>query len=847
MSKNKRRGGASAGKPQGVVSSGQNRGGMSAGRRQGEASRDQNPGEFERQGAASLGLNRGGTLAGKPHGGAPSGQNRGGAPVGKRQGEALSGQNRGGTSMGKMHGGPGERRGTLRGENAAKAGFTADGRSEVNRTHTGQGRGGAAQRAFGGHGEAGRVKPYGEVTAHGEGSGSRGSGGRARAERTPAPQAGSKRSAALSGLPVEKNGEYTAEIIGIGHDGEGVGRVEGFTLFVPGALPGERVRLKVLKLKKQYGYAKLLEVLESSPDRVGAPCPIYDKCGGCQLQHLDYAAQLKVKRQLVVDNLERIGKLKVAKETAAETANAVGDAAVLRAGLVGGNTTSTSEIFNPADEEITVPEDKVINDEAFGSKDDADDTISGSGLQPLMDTEFVDATDLLEDESDLAGDLRGQDQTITTTSGDNTVEGNIPRGITALGTSAATGTSPIDDVREDIGESTLATGVKRTSLRRGELANSLKQEIARASEADGIVVYPTIGMSDPWRYRNKAQVPFGEEQGGLVGGFYAQGSHRIIDMEACLIQHANNDEVIAKVKEIGRGLGIRAYREETHEGLLRHVVVKVGFRTGEIMVVLVTNGKEIPHAQEWIEQIRTAIPGVASICQNVNTGRTNVIFGPTTRVLWGREVIYDYIGDVKFAISARSFFQVNPVQTEALYGKALEYAGLTGGETVVDAYCGIGTISLFLAKHAKKVYGVEIVPEAIEDAKRNAELNGIRNTEFAVGGAEDVLPEWQRAGVHPDVIVVDPPRKGCDERLLDTILQLRPERVVYVSCNASTLARDLRVLEDGGYRTVCVQPVDMFPHTVHVESVALLVRNGTDRCDCSGGAGLGTSTDEMKM
>ncbi|MFS0840422.1 23S rRNA (uracil(1939)-C(5))-methyltransferase RlmD [Paenibacillus sp. 1P03SA] len=543
-------------------------------------------------------------------------------------------------------------------------------------------------------GGASAGKPQGGVTSgrrQGEASRGQNLGGRARAERTSAPQAGSKRSAALAGLPVEKNGEYTAEIIGIGHDGEGVGRVEGFTLFVPGALPGERVRLKVLKLKKQYGYAKLLEVLESSPDRVGAPCPIYDKCGGCQLQHLDYAAQLKVKRQLVVDNLERIGKLKVAKEADAEAGNVVGDAAVLSVGMVDGNTT---------------PE--------------------------------------------------------------------------------------------------------------------------RASEEDGIVVYPTIGMSDPWRYRNKAQVPFGEEQGGLVGGFYAQGSHRIIDMEACLIQHANNDEVIAKVKEIGRGLGIRAYREETHEGLLRHVVVKVGFRTGEIMVVLVTNGKEIPHAEEWIEQIRAAIPGVASICQNVNTGRTNVIFGATTRVLWGREVIYDYIGDVKFAISARSFFQVNPVQTEALYSKALEYAGLTGGETVVDAYCGIGTISLFLAKHAKKVYGVEIVPEAIEDAKRNAELNGIRNAEFAVGGAEDVLPEWQRAGVRPDVIVVDPPRKGCDERLLDTILQLRPERVVYVSCNASTLARDLRVLEDGAFRTVCVQPVDMFPHTVHVESVALLVMDGTE-------------------
>ncbi|WP_217561883.1 23S rRNA (uracil(1939)-C(5))-methyltransferase RlmD [Paenibacillus sp. GbtcB18] len=699
---------------------------------------------------------RGGASAGKPQGGALSGQKRGGMSAGRRLGEASRGQSR---------------------------------------------------------------------------------GGEARAERTSPPQAGSKRSAALAALPVEKNGEYTAEIIGIGHDGEGVGRVESFTLFVPGALPGERVRLKVLKLKKQYGYAKLLEVLESSPDRVGAPCPIYDKCGGCQLQHLDYAAQLKVKRQLVVDNLERIGKLKVAKEADAEAGNAVGDASVLRAGVVNGNTTPTSEGFKPADEEITVPEDKVINDEASESKGDANDTIGGSGLQPLMDTEFVDASDLLEDEGDgsSAGDSYGQDRTVDRKNinrdkitGDNTTEDSTNGGNAALGIGAATGTSYTGEVSEDIVESTLAAGVKRTSLRRGESADSLKQDRERASDADGIVVYPTIGMGDPWRYRNKAQVPFGEEQGGLVGGFYAQGSHRIIDMETCLIQHANNDEVIAKVKEIGRGLGIRAYLEETHEGLLRHVVVKVGFRTGEIMVVLVTNGKEIPHAEEWIEQIRAAIPGVASICQNVNTGRTNVIFGPTTRVLWGREVIYDYIGDVKFAISARSFFQVNPVQTEALYSKALEYAGLTGGETVVDAYCGIGTISLFLAKHAKKVYGVEIVPEAIEDAKRNAELNGIRNAEFAVGGAEDVLPEWQRVGVRPDVIVVDPPRKGCDERLLDTILQLRPERVVYVSCNASTLARDLSVLEGGGYRTVRVQPVDMFPHTVHVESVALLLRNETD-------------------
>ncbi|MCR8644558.1 23S rRNA (uracil(1939)-C(5))-methyltransferase RlmD [Paenibacillus sp. N1-5-1-14] len=469
----------------------------------------------------------------------------------------------------------------------------------------------------------------------------------------------------LSHLPVAKNEEYEAEIIGIGHNGEGVGRVDGFTLFIPGALPGERVLVKILKLKKQYGYGKLLKVLEASSERVNASCEIYDKCGGCQLQHLDYEAQIRWKRQFVVDNLERIGKLKVA------------------------------------------------------GQDEADDSDASK---------------------------------------------------------------------------------------------------------DGIVVYPTLGMEDPWRYRNKAQVPIGEEQGGLVGGFYAQGSHRIVDMDKCLIQHEDNDEVITKIKEIGNRLGITAYNEETHAGLLRHVVIKVGFTTGEMMVVLITNGSRIPNQEQWIEEIREALPKVVSICHNVNKERTNVIFGAETRVIWGQEHIYDYIGDVKFAISARSFYQVNPIQTEVLYRKALEYAALSGDEVVVDAYCGIGTISLFLAQHASKVYGVEIVPEAIADATRNAELNEITNVSFDVGAAEDVFPKWYDAGVRADVVVVDPPRKGCDEALIESILAMRPKRVVYVSCSASTLARDLRMLEDGGYVTKVVQPVDMFPHTVHVEAVVLLVR-----------------------
>ncbi|WP_020619043.1 23S rRNA (uracil(1939)-C(5))-methyltransferase RlmD [Paenibacillus daejeonensis] len=480
-------------------------------------------------------------------------------------------------------------------------------------------------------------------------------------------------------IPVSKNEIVTAEIVGLTHEGEGVGRVNGFTLFVRGALPGERVQAKVLKVKKQYGYAKMLEILEASPDRVSPPCEIFNQCGGCQLQHMSYEAQLRWKRQHVVDNLQRIGKL----------------------------------------------------------------------------------------------------------------------------------------------------------------------QIAGGEEQSGVIVHDTLGMHDPWRYRNKAQVPVGmsgsswgqthpkgarkEERGTadvgeLIAGFYAQGSHRIIDMESCLIQDERNDEVVRLVKQIGRRLGITAYDEQSGRGLLRHVVARTGYISGEMMIVLVTNGQRIPQVEQWIESIRAELPAVTSIVQNVNKKNTNVIFGDETRVLWGNEVIYDELDGIRFAISARSFYQVNPQQTVALYRKAVEYAGLTGNENVIDAYCGIGTISLFLARQAGHVYGVEIVPEAIEDAKQNAELNQIDNTTFEAGPAEVVIPRWKQEGNKPDVIVVDPPRKGCDSELLETILAMQPERVVYVSCNPSTLARDLRVLEDGGYRTVEVQPVDMFPWTVHVESVALLVR-----------------------
>lgn len=507
---------------------------------------------------------------------------------------------------------------------------------------------------------------------------------------------GRQAQAVLLDVPVAKNDDVEIEIIGLTHEGEGVGRVDGYILFVHGALPGELVRAKVLKVKKQYGYAKLLEIVSASPERVGAPCEVYKQCGGCQLQHWSYEAQLEWKRQHVIDNLERIGKLKVA---------------------------------------------------------------GGKSVQAGKES------------------VQGKDQ---------------------------------EHGHEQ------------------EQEQEYEQEQGQEQE-QGIVVHSTLGMSEPWRYRNKAQVPMGQsEEGGLIGGFYARNSHRIIDMDACLIQHEQNDELVRRVKAIGQQLGVTAYSEETGEGLLRHVVVRVAFRTGELMAVLVTNGRKLPQADAWVEAIREQVPGVTSICQNVNTKKTNVILGDETKTLWGNDVIYDYIGNVKFAISARSFYQVNPVQTEVLYGKTLEYAGLTGGETVIDAYCGIGTISLFLAQHAKRVYGVEIVPEAIEDARANAALNGIANAEFAVGAAEDVMPGWLEQGISPDVIVVDPPRKGCDGRLLDTLLLMKPERIVYVSCNPATLARDLRVLADGGYAVQEVQPVDMFPHTVHVEAVCSLIYKGVD-------------------
>ena len=447
---------------------------------------------------------------------------------------------------------------------------------------------------------------------------------------------------------INRNDRIGVYVEDLTHDGSGVGKVDGYPLFIPSALPGENVEVQVGKTLKNYGFARLLNIDNVSPDRVKAPCPVYKECGGCQLQHLSYEGQLFQKQKMVQDVMDRIAKLP-----------------------------------------------------------------------------------------------------------------HVP-------------------------------------------------------------VHQVKGMDNPWRYRNKSQIPFSEREGKVVSGFYKSRSHHIVDTDACLIQSEEADDLMLALKQELHNMGMDAYDERTNLGLLRHLIVRKARATGEVMVVLVTRKKKFTQQKEAIELIKRMVPGVTSIMQNVNSERTNVIMGEDTKVLYGKSTIIDSIGGINFEISARSFYQVNPEQTEVLYGQALDYANLTGEETVLDAYCGIGTISLFLAQKAKEVYGVEIVPEAISDAKRNAELNNITNAQFETGAAEVVIPKLYAEGKRFDVLVVDPPRKGCDEELLNTIIEYKPKRVVYVSCNPGTLARDLRILEDGGYRTQEVQPVDMFPHSSHVECVAWL-------------------------
>ena len=449
--------------------------------------------------------------------------------------------------------------------------------------------------------------------------------------------------------PVEKNKDYLMEITDIGNEGEGIGKIDGFTVFVKDALPGEKIKVRITKVNKSFAFGRLMEIIEPSEYRVEPECPVYKRCGGCSLQHLSYDEQLKFKTKKVKDVLERIGG------------------------------------FENAD----------VND--------------------------------------------------------------------------------------------------------------------------------AVGMENPFHYRNKAQFPVREGKNGVEIGFYAPRSHNVIDIDSCLIQHPLNDKIIRLIREFINEENISVYNENTGKGLIRHIVTRIGYVTKEVLICIVINGKSIPKKEKLIKKL-SEVEGLKGIVLNINTKNTNVILSRETKVLWGQGFITDYIGDVKFEISINSFYQVNPVQTKILYSKALELAGLTGNENVFDIYCGIGTISLFLAKKAKKVIGVEIVEQAIEDAKRNAEINGITNAEFIAGSAEEVIPKLYKEGITADVVVVDPPRKGCDEAVLDTIIKMQPEKVVYVSCDPSTFARDLKILCSNGYEKGTAQPVDQFCHSGHVETAVLLQR-----------------------
>ena len=456
-------------------------------------------------------------------------------------------------------------------------------------------------------------------------------------------------------MEFRKNDIVTLEIVDCGTDGEGIGKADGFTVFVKDAVIGDTVTAKIMKAKKNYGYGRLMEILNASPYRVEPVCPSARQCGGCQLQAVSYEEQKVFKEKKLRGHLERIG------------------------------------------------------------------------------------------------------------------------GFTNL---------PME---------------------------------------------PLIGMDEPYHYRNKAQFPVGRnKEGKIVTGFYAGRTHAIIENRDCALGIPENKDVLDRVIAHMEKYNIAPYDEATGKGLVRHIFVRYGFFTGELMVCLIINGQDLPHQRELVEKL-CEIPGMTSISLNINKKRSNVILGDKVKTICGEDYITDKIGDISYEISPLSFFQVNPKQTWKLYSKALEYADLHGEETVWDLYCGIGTISLFLAQKAKFVRGVEIVPAAIEDAKRNAQINHIENVEFFVGKAEEVLPrEYEKNGVYADVIVVDPPRKGCDEMLLKTILKMQPKRVVYVSCDSATLARDLRFLCDNGYELKKVCGVDQFPQTVHVETVVLLSKGEID-------------------
>ena len=474
-----------------------------------------------------------------------------------------------------------------------------------------------------------------------------------------------------------KDAFFEVEITDIGNDGEGIGKIDGYTLFIKDAVIGDRVRVKIMKAKKNYAYAHLEEIICPSKDRVEPACPVARQCGGCQTQCMSYERELLFKQNKVRNNIVRLGG---------------------------------------------------------------------------FDESLVDS-----------------------------------------------------------------------------------------------VMHPIIGMEEPWRYRNKAQFPFGKDKrGNIVAGFYAGRTHSIIPVSDCLIGTPENRQILDIIIGHMTGNSIEPYDESSGRGLVRHALIRKGFTSGQIMVCLVlnyhktksTNDIYVKNQNELVAKL-SKVHGMTSISVSINTEKTNVIMGTEIHTIWGQDTIKDTLCGLEFDISPLSFYQVNPIQCEKLYGKAIEYAGLTGKETVWDLYCGIGTITLSMAKKAGHVYGVEIIPDAIEDAKKNAARNGLNNADFYCGKAEEVLPEFYGSkgsnygvkadeegadALHPDVIVVDPPRKGCDEKCLETMLRMSPDRIVYVSCDSATLARDLRILVDGGYELKAVTPCDMFSHTVHVETVVLLTR-----------------------
>jgi len=449
-------------------------------------------------------------------------------------------------------------------------------------------------------------------------------------------------------MNIQKNQEYTVEIIDNGYEGEGIAKIDNFTIFIPGAIKGEKVKILIVKVLSSHAFGKILEIIEKAEGRQEADCSTYKRCGGCNLRHIKYEETLKMKQNAV-------------------------------------------------------------------------------------------------------------------------------------------------------------------------------QSLVNKTLKNKIQVQETVGMENPFHYRNKAQYPLGiDKEGQAVIGVFANRTHEVIPMEKCLIQNPQSEEIAKFILEFIKQNNISIYNEQTGKGLFRHIVIKVGIKTNQIMCVLVINGKSIPKESELIAELTKKFPQIKTIVKNINMKNTNVILGQENINLFGDGLIEDKLGEFTFKISPLSFYQVNPIQAEKLYNLGVEMAQISKEDTVFDLYCGIGTISLFMAKYAKKVYGIEIVKEAVEAAKENAVLNGVDNTEFYAGDVEVVLDDLiNKNGVKADIVMFDPPRKGLDKNSINNILNIKPKKIVYISCNPATLVRDLAEFEEQ-YEIKNIIPVDMFPWTSHVECCSVL-------------------------